>query len=191
MLVAWGRAPALPPFPVRVLRLRFPPDRRVWVGAAGTDGLATLIARLPDTDALGVQAALTALAHDATSPTDTRTREQRRADLLTTSLTGAPATYGAPADTEPTTTGPTGPTSPAGPASGDAVTVRWLDGLPPGSGHAHPPVMEHLVQARDTVCPAPGCTRAPRRVTATTSCPTHTAPPQPRTRAACADATTG
>ena len=79
-------------------------DRRVWVEPAGVDGLATLMARLPETDALTVRAVLTAVAHDPTSPTDTRTREQRRADLLTTMITGAPATYGDPADVDLTPT---------------------------------------------------------------------------------------
>ncbi|MGA7688062.1 MAG: hypothetical protein WCA29_02390, partial [Jiangellales bacterium] len=200
-------------------------DRRVWVEPAGTDGLATLMARLPETDALTVRAVLTAVAHDPTSPTDTRTREQRRADLLTTMITGAPATYGDPADTDLTpTSSPGNPggvgvqvtvTIPAdtlsgGPAPGevpgygplpaatardlaahatscralvyhpdtghllglstlprptlpntsDAVAVRWLDRLPPAAGYTHPPVMERLAKARDTVCRAPGCTRA-------------------------------
>ncbi len=79
-------------------------DRRVWVEPAGVDGLATLMARLPETDALTVRAVLTAVAHDPTSPTDTRTREQRRADLLTTMITGAPATHGDPADVDLTPT---------------------------------------------------------------------------------------
>ena len=213
-------------------------DRRVWVEAAGVDGLATLMARLPETDALTVRAVLTAVAHDPTSPTDTRTREQRRADLLTTMITGAPATYGDPADVDLTPTSSPGSsgnpggvgvqvtvTIPAdtltgGPApgevpgygplpatttrdlaahatscralvyhpdtghllglstllraglpttsdatggdaaGGDAVAVRWLDRLPPAAGYTHPPVMERLAHARDTVCRAPGCTRA-------------------------------
>ena len=214
-------------------------DRRVWVQAPGVDGLATLIAHLPEPDALTIRAVLTALACDPTSLTDTRTREQRRADLLTTLITGTPATHGDPTDTDLTVTGTssgeTGPggvgvqvtvtipadtltgagsapgevpgygplpatttrdlaarattcrgliyhpdtghllglttllttttatsataTAPAGSAS-DAVTVRWLDGLPPASGYAHPPVMQRLTHARDTVCRAPGCTRA-------------------------------
>ena len=212
-------------------------DRRVWVEAAGTDGLATLMARLPEPDALNVRAVLTALACDPTSPTDTRTREQRRADLLTTLVTGTPAAYGDPADTDLTvTTNPAGPGGPGGvgvqvtvtipadtlrggptpaevpgygplpattarhltgratsgrgliyhpdtghllglttllhtttspgPGTGsasDAVPVRWLDGLPPANGYTHPPVMQRLAEARDTVCRAPGCTRAAHR----------------------------
>ncbi|MGB9375118.1 MAG: HNH endonuclease signature motif containing protein, partial [Jiangellales bacterium] len=45
-------------------------------------------------------------------------------------------------------------------AGGDRVAVRWLDGLPPAAGYTHPPVMERLAHSRDTVCRAPGCTRA-------------------------------
>ena len=69
-------------------------DRRVWVEPAHTGGLATLIARLPAPDAIAVRETLTALAAEATGPDDQRTRDQRRADLLTTLVTGAPATDG-------------------------------------------------------------------------------------------------
>ncbi len=172
-----------------------------------------------------MRAVLAALAYDPTSPTDTRTRQQRRADLLTTLIT---ATHGDPTDTDLTTT-PTpggvavqvnvtipadtltggstpaevpgdGPlpadtarhlagratschgliyhpdtghllglstllrtgtdTGPAGRATRDTVRMRWLDGLPPGTGYTHPPVMQRLVKARDLTCRAPGCTRA-------------------------------
>jgi hypothetical protein len=62
------------------------------------DGLATLVARLPEQDALAIDATLRALATTPVAPDDTRTQEQRRCDLATTLVTGVPAAYGHPAD---------------------------------------------------------------------------------------------
>jgi hypothetical protein len=197
-------------------------DRRVWVEPAGRDGLATLVARLPEADALAVRAVLAALAQDPTAAIDTRTREQRQADLMTSLITGFPAAHGqqedcdllvrgagslvvrmdvtvpadslrggsAPAEVPgygpiPAATARTMAGSvtecrglvyhpetghllglsdllPAGRRStgtGAGTRMRWLEGLPAGSGYAHPPVMERLVQRRDVTCRAPGCTR--------------------------------
>lgn len=69
-------------------------DRHVRVSPSQSDGLATLVARLPEPDALAVRAVLGALAADPVSDDDERTREQRRCDLVTAMITGAPAVAG-------------------------------------------------------------------------------------------------
>lgn len=73
-------------------------QRRVWVGPADSSGLATLVARLPEPDALAVRAVLTALGADPVAEDDERTGEERRADLLTALVTGVPAIYGLAGD---------------------------------------------------------------------------------------------
>lgn len=75
-------------------------DRRAWVNPAGSDGLATVVARLPEADALAVKAVLAALAADPVAEDDARTREQRRADLITAMITGVPAAYGCADDVD-------------------------------------------------------------------------------------------
>ncbi len=69
-------------------------DRYVRVNPAHSDGLATLIARLPEHDALAVRSVLGALAADPVADDDERTREQRRCDLVTAMITGAAAVGG-------------------------------------------------------------------------------------------------
>lgn len=69
-------------------------DRSVRVTPVGSDGLAALVARLPEADALAVRAVLAALAADPVAADDSRTVEQRRCDLVTTLITGMPAAYG-------------------------------------------------------------------------------------------------
>ena len=73
-------------------------DRRVRVIPADTSGLATLVARLPEADAVAIAATLRALAEQPVDSTDERTREQRRCDLLTSSLTGLRAAHGCDGD---------------------------------------------------------------------------------------------
>lgn len=73
-------------------------DRRVRVLPADTSGLATLIARLPEADAVAVAGTLRALSELPVDPADSRTREQRRCDLLTASLTGLEAAHGREGD---------------------------------------------------------------------------------------------
>jgi hypothetical protein len=72
-------------------------DRGVQVRSLG-DGCAELWALLPESDALAVIAALDgaapALVDLPAASGETRTRSQRRADLLVSALTGAPACYG-------------------------------------------------------------------------------------------------
>ena len=75
-------------------------DRHVRVIPADTSGLATLIARLPEVDAVAIAATLTALAHDPVDAADGRTQEQRRCDLVTSSLTGMHAAHGCVGDLE-------------------------------------------------------------------------------------------
>jgi hypothetical protein len=75
-------------------------DRRVWVSPAGADGLATLVARIPEPDALAVRAVLAALAADPTGVGDERTVQQRRADLVTAMVTGVPARHGHAGDAD-------------------------------------------------------------------------------------------
>lgn len=133
-------------------------DRRVWVEAAGVDGLATLIAHLPPTDALAVRAVLSALAHDPTSPTDTRTREQRRTDLLTTMITGAPATYGDPADIDLAPAGGPGGAGGVGVQVTVTIPADTLSGGPipgevPGYGPL-PATSARDLAARTTSCRA-------------------------------------
>jgi hypothetical protein len=73
-------------------------DRRVWIGPASTSGLAEVVALLPEADALAIRATLYALAHDRVDADDTRTTQQRRADLLVTMITGGTARCGHPGD---------------------------------------------------------------------------------------------
>ena len=73
-------------------------DRRVRVIPADTSGLATLVARLPEADAVAIAGTLRALAELPVEPTDERTREQRRCDLLTSSLIGLRAAFGRDGD---------------------------------------------------------------------------------------------
>jgi hypothetical protein len=75
-------------------------DRRVRVTPADGTGLATLVARLPDTDAVAIAGTLRALGHDPTDPSDGRTREQRECDLFTSSVTGLRAQHGHAGDLE-------------------------------------------------------------------------------------------
>ncbi len=78
--------------------------RRVTFDSRG-DGTAELWAHLPEADALAIAAALdTATEHRA--PDEHRTRDQRRADILTTRLTGTLACYGHPHDHPDHTPGP-------------------------------------------------------------------------------------
>jgi hypothetical protein len=131
-------------------------DRRVWVEAAGVDGLATLIAHLPPTDALAVRPVLSAVAHDPTSPTDTGTREQRRTDLLTTMITGAPATYGDPADTDLTPTGNPGGAGGVGVQVTVTIPADTLGGGPiPGEVPGWGPLP--ATTARDLAARATSC----------------------------------
>jgi hypothetical protein len=81
-------------------------DRRVWIGPSATLGLAEVVAVLPEVDALALRATLMALAHDRADPDDPRSAGQRRADLLVTLVTGAPALLGRPADVECARHGP-------------------------------------------------------------------------------------
>ena len=73
-------------------------DRSVRVSPLEMDGLATLVARLPEQDAVAIAATVRALAATPVAPDDTRTQEQRRCDLVTTLVTGFPAAYGHQAD---------------------------------------------------------------------------------------------
>lgn len=73
-------------------------DRHVRVIPADASGLATLVARLPEVDAVAIAATLTALAQDPVDVTDARTQEQRRCDIVTSSLTGMRAAYGCVGD---------------------------------------------------------------------------------------------
>jgi hypothetical protein len=81
-------------------------SRSVHVVPADARGLATLIARLPETDAVAIAGTLTALASDPVGPADGRTRDQRACDLLTTSLTGLRAEHGLPNDVDLVLRGP-------------------------------------------------------------------------------------
>jgi len=73
-------------------------ERSVRVSPLEMDGLATLVARLPEQDALAIAATVRALAATPVALDDTRTQQQRRCDLLTTLVTGVPAAYGHQAD---------------------------------------------------------------------------------------------
>ncbi len=73
-------------------------DRHVRVVPPDTSGLATLIARLPEVDAVAIAGTLTALAHDPVDVTDGRTQEQRRCDLVTASITGMQSAHGCAGD---------------------------------------------------------------------------------------------
>lgn len=75
-------------------------DRGVHVVPSDAGGLATLIARLPEADAIAIASVLTALATDPVDPADGRTRDQRRCDLLTTSVTGLRAAHGCSGDVD-------------------------------------------------------------------------------------------
>ncbi|HVQ88358.1 MAG TPA: DUF222 domain-containing protein [Actinomycetes bacterium] len=66
-------------------------DRRVWV-SPGDDGMAWLVAHLPAKDAHTIELAIDAAARASKAsadPTDDRTLEQRRADMLAWPFTGA------------------------------------------------------------------------------------------------------
>jgi hypothetical protein len=80
--------------------------RRVTVAPASTPGLAELVALLPEADALTLRATLHALARDRVGGEDTRSVDQRRADLLVTLVTGAPARHGRPEDAQCALRGP-------------------------------------------------------------------------------------
>ena len=73
-------------------------DRRVTLSPSSTPGLAELVALLPEADALAIRATLHALGHDPADAHDPRNAQQRRADLLVTLVTGAPALRGRPDD---------------------------------------------------------------------------------------------
>lgn len=75
-------------------------SRSVRVWPAGSDGLATVLARIPEPDAAALHATLLALAADPVDEADARTVEQRRCDLLTTLVTGAPAVFGCVPDVD-------------------------------------------------------------------------------------------
>ena len=81
-------------------------SRGVHVVPADTSGLATLIAHLPEADAVAIAGTLRALATDPVGPADGRTRGQRECDLLTTSLTGLRAENGHPDDVDLALRGP-------------------------------------------------------------------------------------
>ena len=61
--------------------------------SVGAD-LATVVAHVPDADAAAIASTLRALAADPVCPGDTRTRDQRQADLFTSCLTGMRASAG-------------------------------------------------------------------------------------------------
>jgi hypothetical protein len=75
-------------------------NRRVHVVPADVSGLATLIARLPEADALAIAGTLRALAAEPVDPADDRTRDQRVCDVLTGSVTGLRAEHGCSADVD-------------------------------------------------------------------------------------------
>lgn len=101
--------------------------------------------------------------HEATSPTDTRTREQRRTDLLTTMISGTPAAHGDPADTDLTTTS-TGPASPSSSSGSGGVGVHvpvtipadtFTGGPTPGEVPGYGPLP--AATARDLAARATSC----------------------------------
>lgn len=75
-------------------------QRSVRVLPADTSGLATLVARLPEVDAVAIAQTLRALAGLPVEPTDSRSGQQRQCDLLITSLTGRQAGYGCAGDVD-------------------------------------------------------------------------------------------
>jgi hypothetical protein len=74
--------------------------RFVRVTPADACGLATLVARLPEPDAVAIAATVNALACDPVDGDDTRTHEQRGADVLTACVTGLLPAHGRPGDLE-------------------------------------------------------------------------------------------
>jgi hypothetical protein len=75
-------------------------DRHVSVTPAPTPGLAELVALLPEADALAIRGMLQALGRDRVDADDSRTADQRRADLLVTLVLGRPALHGHPMDVQ-------------------------------------------------------------------------------------------
>lgn len=75
-------------------------DRAVRLVPADADGLATLVARLPEKDALAIGSVLAALGRDPVGPQDSRTQQQRRCDLVTSLVTGVRAACGHHGDLE-------------------------------------------------------------------------------------------
>ena len=75
-------------------------SRYVRLLPADTSGLATLVARLPETDAVAVAGTLHALAAEPVGEDDARTREQREADVLVACVTGLRPAHGRATDLE-------------------------------------------------------------------------------------------
>ncbi len=63
-------------------------------------GVATLVARLPEADAIALATTLQALSADPVDEGDTRTREQREADVLVACVTGLQPVHGREDDVE-------------------------------------------------------------------------------------------
>jgi len=74
--------------------------RRVDVVPAEMGDLATVVAQVPEVDAVAIAGTLRALAAEPVNPADLRTRDQREADLLTSCLTGVRAAHGFDDDLE-------------------------------------------------------------------------------------------
>ena len=74
--------------------------RSVRVIPADASELATLVARLPEVDAVAIAETLRALAGLPVDATDGRNQQQRRCDIVTSSLTGLRAAYGCPGDVD-------------------------------------------------------------------------------------------
>ena len=74
--------------------------RYVRVTPADTCGLATLVARLPEADAIALATTVRALAAEPVDEDDTRTREQREADVLVACVTGLRPAHGREGDLE-------------------------------------------------------------------------------------------
>lgn len=153
-------------------------DRRVTL-VPQDDGMAGLWALLPAEDAVAIKDRLTALAQPAATD-DTRTADQRRADVFVDLLLGKPAqrevhvNITMPIDTA---LGGDSPAELSGYGSIDAETARRLAGdatwrriltdattgavLDVGRTTYRPPAaLADLVIARDQRCVFPGCTRA-------------------------------
>ncbi len=81
-------------------------DRGVHVVPADATGLATLVARLPEVDAIAIAGTLRALAAEPIDAGDARSRDQRACDLFTASLTGLRAEHGRTGDTDLVVRGP-------------------------------------------------------------------------------------
>lgn len=76
--------------------------RYVRVTPADTCGMATLVARLPEADAIALVTTVQALAVEPVDEDDTRTREQREADVLVACVTGLRPVHGRADDLEMT-----------------------------------------------------------------------------------------